>query len=491
MTCTGPAEGRIPAAGRALRIALVCALLLPCSLVPTAGSAAQGGYSRPGGTSAGGGSTRRPSTLGSGGYTRPSGAPGSLYGTPRGAGDAAISRRGSAQALQDFRASTAPPASSYGTRRPPVEYDRGWWGSAQRRPEPQTSPGGFWGQSRTGVPFPAGGPQRFGAWDAVMLWSLLNAVTSPRSTDFFRANRTDPGYLQWRAEADRLAASDPALAGRLAQLDRQLAQGSAGGAPPVPARSDQGSGIVLFVVVVGVALFLGLWLTRRRAAGTPAAGTHGAPEGIAGSAQTRFRVGMTMPLDPAPFILAGGATRITPPAEGALVSIEAVGLISDGSGTQGSVALHRLYLPGRRSFFLLHLAASGQADECRYFSLLDEVTPASAEDWAFWLDPAQGMIGWPEFQTKDGTLYGRAWAPGSTRVPPREQTEIVRDATGDRSRALHAMLYARPTGAAPPAPDTEYILVAAVEQDGQAWVEIHAGIDINPAALSLPSVPFA
>ena len=47
------------------------------------------------------------------------------------------------------------------------------------------------------------------------------------------------------------------------------------------------------------------------------------------------------------------------------------------------------------------------------------------------------------------------------------------------------MLYAAPTGAAAPAPQTEYVLVAAVEAGGQAWVEVHAGIDVNPAALSL------
>jgi hypothetical protein len=165
--------------------------------------------------------------------------------------------------------------------------------------------------------------------------------------------------------------------------------------------------------------------------------------------------------------------------------------VRDGAGLQGSVALHRLYLPGRDSFFQYYLGPSGQPDECRYFSLLDTVTPAGRDDWAFWLDPAQGMIGWPEFQTKDGKLYGRVWAPGSSRIPPRDQTETIRDVSGDRSRALHAMLYGGNTGSPPPAPGTEYILVQAVEQDGQAWVEVHAGIDVNPAALSLPSVPLS
>jgi hypothetical protein len=177
-------------------------------------------------------------------------------------------------------------------------------------------------------------------------------------------------------------------------------------------------------------------------------------------------------------------TKVTAPAEGAMVSVEAIGLVRDAGA-----ALHRLYLPRREGFFQLHLDGSGQPDECRYFSLLDEITPASRDEWAFWLDSAQGMIGWPEFQTKDGKLYGRAWAPGGSRVPPRDQNETVRDVSGDRSRALHAMLYSGATGVAPPAPGTEYILVQAIEQDGQAWVEVHAGIDINPAALSLPPIP--
>jgi hypothetical protein len=118
------------------------------------------------------------------------------------------------------------------------------------------------------------------------------------------------------------------------------------------------------------------------------------------------------------------------------------------------------------------------------------VTPATAEDWAFWLDPAQGMIGWTEFQTKDGVLYGRVWAAGSARVPPRQQIETLQDISGTSSRKLQAMLYGRPTGIKSPAPATEYILVEAVEQDGSAWIDIHVGIDINPAALTLPAVDF-
>ena len=105
-----------------------------------------------------------------------------------------------------------------------------------------------------------------------------------------------------------------------------------------------------------------------------------------------------------------------------------------------------------------------------------------------WLDPAQGMIGWPRFQTKDGKLYDRVWAPGGERIEPRALEETIQDLAGTSSHKLVAMLYAGPTGVPAPAPEQEYILVAAVDEGGQAWVNIHAGIDINPAALTLPSV---
>jgi hypothetical protein len=185
-----------------------------------------------------------------------------------------------------------------------------------------------------------------------------------------------------------------------------------------------------------------------------------------------------------PFLLAAGVTKVQPPSGSGMISVEAVGLLED-AGAQ----LHRLYLPGRTSFFQLHLGADGAPDECRYFSRLDEVQPADQAEWGQWLDPAQGMIGWPAFQTKDGQTYDRAWASGRSRVSPRQQTETLQTLGGLSQRRLQAMLYARATGAAPPAPQGEYVMVAAIEDAGQAWVEIVAGIDINPAALNLPAVP--
>jgi len=446
---------------------------------PPAAWAQNGGYSRP---SSSGASVQpyagTPSYSGNGGYSRPSGGSSQSYGFSSSGGDKAISRQNAGQALQSYRAANTPP------------------------PQNQTQvPSGFgnsWGQQGSYPPPPrayTSGPSRFGAWDAITLWALLEAVNTQRSSNFFVQNQNNPDYLKWRAEMNQLAPSNPEVAAKLAQLDKQLGNTQAGNAAAISPAADADGEFTMLILVIGAALFAGLWYMRRRArargqatgGANPERGAF-APAGISGSSQTRFRVGMTIPLDQTPFILSSGMTKVVPPAEGNLVSVEAIGLIADSIG--GGVALHRLYLPGRNSFFALHLGPQGDADECRYFSHADQVTPASQEDWGFWLDPAQGMIGWPEFQTKDGALYGRVWASGGTRVPPRDQIETIRDLSGDRHRALHAMLYGRPTGAPAPAPATEYILVEAVEQDGAAWVDIHAGIDINPAALTLPPIAF-
>ncbi len=329
-----------------------------------------------------------------------------------------------------------------------------------------------------------------GPLTAVALWAALNSLSSPGSAAYFHNYQNDPGYLQWRQQADREAAHNPAVAAKLGQLDTKLAQmegqprdpAAATPVRPAPAPSG-GSGSIWLVLFIGIVILVLLWLWRRRLAHPI---TAAAAPGLTGSATTRFRVGMTMPVDPSTFLLAAGLTKVQPLEGSGMISVEVVGLLREGSGL-----LHRLYLPGGKAFFQLHLGADGQPDECRYFSRLDEVTPADNREWGLWLDPAEGMIGWPSFQTKDGKMYGRVWAPGNSRVPPRQMEETLQFVDHVEQRRLQMMLYGGPTGGTPPAPETEFILVSAIDATGQAWVEIDAGIDINPAGLTLPSVPLA
>ena len=320
-----------------------------------------------------------------------------------------------------------------------------------------------------------------------MLWSLLNSLSAPGHADFFYNNENSRAYQEWRGEAQRAAATDPAVQARLSELDQRLAQmrgqpREPGAAPPPAARSgDGGSMNVIVVLFLLVAAFVALWYWRRMASAH--ARIAAVPAALKGSTQTRFRVGMIIPVDPTPFVLAGGATKIRPPDSGGMISVEAVGVLMDGA-----IPLNRLYLPGREAFFQLHLGPDGKPDECRYFSRIDQVTPASQDEWGAWLNPGQGMIGWPQFQTKDGKLYDRVWAPGGEWIEPRAFEETIQDLKGTSSRKLTSMLYAAPTGAPNPAPEQEYILVSAVDETGRAWVDIHAGIDVNPSTLTLPSV---
>jgi hypothetical protein len=451
-----------------LRAAYFCAALAAAggSLLGTSASALadSGGYRRPNlSAQYGSSSTSGWTAPSSGGYRRPSPSGGGYVSSS--AGDVAISRSTAAQALGQYRASQQP-------RRPSVESPvrrntgagNGFY--ASRRPPSYAAPASVFGGS--------------GGYGTAAFWAALGALSASDRAAYFRQSQVDPGYQQWRQQVMR----DPTTAARLAALGD-----GASAAPPdagaTAAAASSGSSIVWIVLFVAVAVFALLWLARRRAAHRPAASS---VPGISGSTATRFRVGQTIPLDPAPFLLAAGVTKVQPPSgsgmSSGMISVEAVGLLED-AGAQ----LHRLYLPGRTSFFQLHLGADGAPDECRYFSRLDEVQPADQAEWGQWLDPAQGMIGWPAFQTKDGQTYDRAWASGQSRVSPRQQTETLQTLGGLSQRRLQAMLYARATGASPPAPQGEYVMVAALEDAGQAWVEIVVGIDVNPAALTLPAVP--
>jgi hypothetical protein len=193
-----------------------------------------------------------------------------------------------------------------------------------------------------------------------------------------------------------------------------------------------------------------------------------------------FRVGMVMEPDPTPFVLAAGATKVQDPTGGEKLVVSAVSSLQSGA-----VSLTRLHLGDSGAFLQLAVSAAGQVEECRFFTLLDREAPPDEETWDVWLNPAQGLVGWPQFQTLDGQLYDRVWSPGLSRIEPIAFDTTITTLDGKLSLETRAMLYARPTGLAEPAPQTEYLMVGVVEDRDQAWVDLHVGIDLNPAALTL------
>ncbi len=124
---------------RVLAIALALVLLL-CAAWHAPAWADSGGYSRPG--SFGEAPARRPSTQSSGGYGRPSGSSAAQRQASQSAGDMAISRRNSAQSLQDFRSSVAPPPTGPSGYRQPSDP----WASGvlEREPTASRTAGAAW-----------------------------------------------------------------------------------------------------------------------------------------------------------------------------------------------------------------------------------------------------------------------------------------------------------------------------------------------------------
>ena len=216
-----------------------------------------------------------------------------------------------------------------------------------------------------------------GVVTGVALWAALNALTSsPSRAEYFYEHRNDPAYREWRQEAERTAARDPEVASKLAELDQRMAQieaqpGSTGGGPAVAREPEGGFSLWGIVLVIGGIVVL-FWLWRRRSArpGAVSAGTAGAPSGPCRFGRVALP-GRDGHADRSVPVSARRRADENPAAdESGMVSIEAVGLLR-----YGNVLLHRLYLPGGRAFFQLHLGTDGRPDECRYFSFLDEVGP--------------------------------------------------------------------------------------------------------------------
>lgn len=63
----------------------------------------------------------------------------------------------------------------------------------------------------------------FGMWDALILWSILDHLNDSRRYAMAYHHAGDPGYRQWRQEAEELAKDNAELRRKLDELDRKVA----------------------------------------------------------------------------------------------------------------------------------------------------------------------------------------------------------------------------------------------------------------------------
>jgi hypothetical protein len=181
----------------------------------------------------------RPPAAGASRYALPGAAPSAAArstGVPQSASDAAVARQGSGAALKNYVAQRE--QSKFAATPTPVAAPSGAFSSyAGRFPSydayyanRNAYYGGFgW----SAPPYIYASRPSFGMWDALFLWFMLDTVGNASHAAWFYNHADDPGYQQWRQEANRLSADNADLHAKLDALDAK--QREMAGQPRDPA----------------------------------------------------------------------------------------------------------------------------------------------------------------------------------------------------------------------------------------------------------------
>ena len=65
---------------------------------------------------------------------------------------------------------------------------------------------------------------RFGMWDAMFMWFMLDNITKPHYAQMYHNHQNDPGFQQWRKEAEKLSGENQELKQKLATLDQEVSK---------------------------------------------------------------------------------------------------------------------------------------------------------------------------------------------------------------------------------------------------------------------------
>jgi hypothetical protein len=206
-----------------------------------------------------------------------------------------------------------------------------------------------------------------------------------------------------------------------------------------------------------------------------------------------LRIGSLVSIMSVDAILAGDQLKIKMPTQDLMV-------VAYGKFDVNPFKGHRFYLSADSGeLFTLQVVTNtkGEIDDCKLFSLHDEII---TNDWDFWLNERDGYIGYSVFQLKPedgGVTYFRAWdneleqvvieqneEGNITRIPPVELTETI---YGDpfagevRKVKLTSMLYGRDVTDSV----QEYMMVSVAEDKDGASIQIIIGLPLEPTSIKV------
>ena len=180
------------------------------------------GYSRPAPPP-----TPAPSAPSTGTSSKGYGLPGQSSAAPaaprvQSGSDAALSRQASGGALKNYSAQQE--RAAYARSAPPptpvTPAFRGYAGHYSSYDSWYSSRSSWYGGMGWGPPaYAYRSYPSFGMWDGLFLWFMLDSISNASHAAWFYDHQQDPGYQDWRQEANRLSADDAELKQKLADLD--------------------------------------------------------------------------------------------------------------------------------------------------------------------------------------------------------------------------------------------------------------------------------
>jgi hypothetical protein len=130
--------------------------------------------------------------------------------------------------------------------------------------------------------------------------------------------------------------------------------------------------------------------------------------------------------------------------------------------------------------FQFNTDKAGTLVDISLFRLLQEIRPATPEDWGLWLDQG-GLIGGQDLNAPNGLRYLRQWGDGDYSPPVEVEELVFTDPKAPPSRVFHQMmLYAREVGE-----ENENMLLCADKEPDEALVRAWIGVDMTPYGIKI------